>query len=397
MMVRRTALYMVGDVLSKISPFIILPLLTRIFSPEEFAIYANYLLGINILCIFINGWSIAYLYPSFYKSKTRFKLVSSISVYVSFIIIILSFFLLIFSWSMSSSVVELWSLVFFSGAVFSINTVYTTILQIKGDAVRFSYFNVGKSIFQLLLVYMYISLRLEPTVIGVVYIYLVTSIIYMLFALFKLCRDRLLSFFVFSIFKDALSYGAPLIPNMALGYAKTSIDRVILLYVFGVSVIGVYSASFQLFSVIILFSSSLIKGITPELLSSIKSCNAQKVRKITFFYIVSVVCVCVCVWCGMYFGGALFLGESFGNLKPYSFLSLSIALGAIGSIFTAYYQIFEKTKLLMSITIFTTLLHMLSLYLGAKLFEVNGFIFCHIISSLISVFILYAKGFRYVV
>ncbi|WEE24632.1 lipopolysaccharide biosynthesis protein [Aeromonas hydrophila] len=397
MMVRRTALYMVGDVISKISPFIIIPLLTRLFSPEEYAVYANYLLGINILCIFINGWSIAYLYPSFYKSKTRFKLVSSISIYVSFIAIALSLFLLVFSWSISSPVIELWSLVFFSGAAVSINTVYTTILQIKGDAVKFSYFNVGKSIFQLLLVYMYISLTAEPTVIGVVYVYFVTSIFFMLFALFKLYRDKLLSFFVRRIFKDAFGYGVPLIPNMALGYVKTTMDRVVLLYAFGASIIGVYSASFQLFSVIILFSSSLIKGVTPELLSGIKNCNVQKVRKITLFYIVSVICVGVGVGGGMYFWGDLFLGKSFGNLKPYSFLSLSIALGAIGSIFTSYYQIYEKTKLLMSITIATTLLHILSLFFGAKLFEVNGFIFFHIMSSLISAFILYVKGFRYVV
>lgn len=398
MFIKRTIVYTIGDLLAKISPFILIPILTRTFGAKDYTYYANFLLMSNMLQVFISGWALSYLYIVFFKSKTKFKYIFSIVSYISFSSLMLSIFLFLIAKNMDINDYITFTLLSLIGASsLTLNLLYTTVKQIEGNAFHFSIYNIGKSFLFLILSIILINFFDKTTVYDVIYCNVIVNIIYGFGGLFEFYVKKYYKPFVLKLFVTSFKYGYPLIPNMTIGYIKSAIDRFSLFTFLTISIVGAYTASFQLLSSLILISNAIVRSISPELMMQLKNNNKVKIKYILKNYIKIVGGCSILINVFLFYFSTAILGDEFHYSKYFSFLSYSLFFLSLGSLFTCYYQFYEKTKLLMSLTILNILIHAVMVLIFSCFFGVIGFIVASIIASILSTLILYFKGFINVV
>lgn len=278
-------IYAFGNVLNALVPFLLLPILSRFLTPSEYGVFSLYMVLVNGVVPFA-GLQIS---RSIMRSYVDRELID-ISSYIYNCILISTistsfltafFFLLADPLSQLSSFPRAW---LFAPLIASYGQTYLavclSVLQMEEKPILYSAIRVGHSIvLASITLYLVIALNWgwEGTVLGhTVSMVVLIPIVLILLRRMQRIRASLSLVYV----RDALRYGAPLLPHVIGTVVVTMIDRLFIANYLGQDAVGIYSAGYQMSLVVFILVTSFNQAWTPWLFAQLKDGTANSKRDV---------------------------------------------------------------------------------------------------------------------
>ncbi len=270
-------LYSGGELLNKLLPFLLLPVLTRYLSPENYGKVAIFetLLSIFMLMIAVGG-SNSIKFHYFRLEQHDFSRFLSSVIFISLIVSAAAVFLVSIFGEGMANILDI-PIVWIHFALFAaflefLTSLRLTLLQMTHRAVSYGVYRISQTIINFGLSLLYV-VTLECGWEGRVLSITLASIIFGTLSLgvlfqggfitHKICKKHITA---------SVNFGLPLIPHGLSLWARTGIDRLLLVVLGGSSMVGGYAAAFQIALVISVLGRSIrmaweptiIKGLTDQ-------------------------------------------------------------------------------------------------------------------------------------
>ncbi|WP_229007179.1 lipopolysaccharide biosynthesis protein [Methylophilus sp. Leaf408] len=374
-----TALYTLANVLNGAIPFLLLPVLTRVFTPEEYGLVTLISLLISILGAF-TGLSIhgAVSVNFFNKSINHPRFVGSC---VQILIGSTSLTLLIaylFSDQLSQflHIPKHWLLIatVASAAQFIIN-IRLTLWQVKEQALHYSIAQVSQTVFNIslsLALVFWLFMGWEGRALGIV----LSSLFFCALALLSMQNDQAITWRGDrSYTRKALLFGVPLIPHVIGGLVMAMSDRFFIAKILDTSQVGIFTVALQVSLIINFIVDGLLKSYSPELMRQLQTNNEEEKLGIVkktywifgFLFLISTLYIFV-----LPFVLPLIVGDKFNTSITYvPWLVYAGMFSGLYYLVGLYIVFVGKTHLLSIITLTVSLIHCALLYL---LIHTNGLI-----------------------
>ena len=282
-MFKSTVIYTLSSILSAVFPFLLLPILTRLLSPEEYGQIAMFIIFTSALGALI-GLSVhgAANRRFFDEDVSHIELarfngncVYILLVSTAFSVLILSFIDTVLADFLGIPIVWIYLgviSVFFS---FVLN-IRLGQWQIREKAKQVGFTQVTNSLlaclFSLLLIVL-LNFGAEGRIYGIT----LTSVIVGILSYYTLRSDELILFeFNIRDFTDALAFGVPLIPHVLGGFLLLSVDRLVINKELGLEMTGIYMVAVSLGSVLNLVFNGVNKAYSPWLFGQLKRNNNEE-------------------------------------------------------------------------------------------------------------------------
>ncbi|QDQ25726.1 oligosaccharide flippase family protein [Chitinimonas arctica] len=290
-------IYALANALSAGLPFLLLPILTRVLTPEEYGIVTMFTLTVTALGAF-TGLSVHGAIGVRYFEQENFNLPTYVAsclviLLISTTVVLIAVMVLMPILEDFAKIPRLWILiaVLVSGAQFVVQT-QLALWQAARKPIRYGAMKFAQTAmdaaFSLVLIFA-LGLTWEGRLIGIS----MASVLLMLVALFCLRHGAWIKFpYNRTYALDAMRFGVPLIPHVIGGMLIVMVDRVMISNMLGVASAGIYMVAMQVGMVLGLLIDSFNRAFAPWLLESLKSQDAERDRQIvrfTYLYFIIVV------------------------------------------------------------------------------------------------------------
>lgn len=173
-----------------------------------------------------------------------------------------------------------------------------------------------------------------------------------------------------------LKFGVPLVPHVVGGMLLTSVDRIFIANVIGISQTGVYLVAVQISLGIYLIADACNRAISPWLIETLKMADPAKdirITRYTLLYFLFLMCSAIAVGIGSIWALPLVVGPAFGGAAKLIWIT-AIAQSFAGMYLIVANVIFyqEKTAFLSVITISCGILGAVLSYLFLHIFGLVG-------------------------
>lgn len=397
------SIYLAANVLNASIPFLLLPVLTRVLSPEDYGIVAMFTIFLTLTNAFV-GLSVQGAVNVNYFKLTPQKF----SEYITscLVLLILSAFgtLIIVSclgfWiEKYLSLPYKWLLVAVGISFFQfLIRLQLTVWIVKGAAVQYGSFQISNTLLNALsslFLILVIGMLWEGRLIGQT----IAAIGFGGISTFLLYKNNLIkkpTALKLDI-QDALKFGVPLIPHVLGAFAIYSMDRVIITSLMGAYAVGIYVVGLQLGQAMGLLSDSFNKVYSPWLMKTLSTDQIDKERIIKNTYFAMGFILVIGISWGVIATLALpfLVGEKFNQAQDIVWLMcLGFSLQGLYYIVTNYIFYTKKTKFLAFITFISGVLNIPLTYLLVKHYGIVGAAYAFVIvqfSFFVSVWYLSAK------
>lgn len=377
-LLKSSAIYVVGSVLSRSIPFLILPVLTRHLSPEEYGLVATFTVLIGVTAPFVGINATGAIIRNYYElDRNRLSQYIGNCVFLlllSFLAVFLIFLLLRHP---LSSIAK-----FFSPLILIVPVVAAgdflaqaalSIWRVRDKPLVYSLFNIlylGANFTISIVCVVLLTMGWQGRVVGI----LVSNVLFGFIAIGLLYRSGYLRFSIDrSFLKDAARFGLPLIPHMLGVWSILMVNRIFLNNMVGVDATGLFSVGAAFASIVFLLQSAFHQAWIPWLYTRLKL-NDEKVNcnlvKITYMYFVVITLVALAVSFSAPWTTSFLFGDRFEGASEFVlWLSLGYAANGMYKMMIGYILFEKKTHLVAGITVFTGAL---SLYLNYILIKNNG-------------------------
>lgn len=297
--VRSSAIYTVSNFAVASVPFILLPILTRILSPEEYGVISMFTLVVAYLTIFVGlnihgAISVRYFDQSNYDMK---KYVSG-ALFIAVLMATCMFALI----KMFGAKIELFTGVpkpwLFAAACVSlcqfVTHVMLVIWQITNNALSYSLLRIAHALIDavLSLIFIYfVFTSWHGRTSGILLAWILIAIAAFIFIYKKGWVVRKLDL---DAVKDALKFGVPLMPHSLGALILSLSDRILINSLIDTSATGLYVVAAQIGLVLNLLADSINKAYAPWLMEKLKHRNEFLFKRIVLFtygYFLSIFCV----------------------------------------------------------------------------------------------------------
>lgn len=309
----QTAIYGLSSVLVRIFPFLISPIVTRVFSPEEAAPFVDwYSIAGVITVILTHGMETSFFRFSQEKNIDRATLISTCTTSILGISIIYIGLGYVFrqEWAnyfQTPDQVDFLVLFLLILSIDAFATIPSAILRLEGRPVRYMLSKVLGSIVYFGLVFFFLIilpkfpngfLGLEyDKDFGIGYVFvanLVQSIVTLLIVGKEFINFDLKKF-DFTLWKTILKYSWPVMIAGLAGIINQTLDRQFLKFLLPKAIadhqIGVYGSVYKIAAFITVFRQAYQLGIEPYFFSSFKNENAKK----TYTLLMDIFLICNCL------------------------------------------------------------------------------------------------------
>lgn len=393
---KNSLIYLLSNILSAAMPFILLPILTRVFTPADFGQIAMFQMVITGLSAFVGVNAIGAANRKYYDNSVNNNI---LSIYngACLQVLILSCFIILILFSIFSDRISIlldispkwvFSALLLSVCIFIINLRLGQ-WQIRADALKFGMMQTGYGLFNLGLSLVFILL-LNYGAQGRVDAQVIAALISAVIAIYLLYKDKLVVLMDLNpkYIKDILFFGVPLIPHAFGGFLLSAADRFVINRELGLSQAGIYMAAVQFSMVLSIFFDALNKAYMPWLFGILRSGEIYKKRSVvryTYFYFIFLIMILlpICLFISPW-AFCLLIG------KEYQPAMQVIGLLCLGQIFNGMYlmvtnYIFfaKKTQLLGLVTITSGIINVILLNVFVDLYGIIGAAWAFIISSFI--------------
>jgi len=291
-----TIVFGIGGALRQAVAFFLIPLYTRFLKPDALGVFAFFLIVMGLMQIVPNSFTPA-LFRSYYdceKEEQRCLVVTSTYSFVLFLAGLLTAIGLIGSrlfsvWLFSTEGFEsLWKIVMWVSFLNSIAAIGMAVLRAKKASWQFVLVSFASFLIQMIAVVYLVAFRLTGLD-GVLYGYLIGAAVNVIFLMPFVIRDIGLRVSFLEV-RKLFSYGWPFIPTEAMGFVTQSADRIILERVASMALVGIYSLSQKVSSVVsILFIAPFSLIALPVAFSAEQDEKAKEfyARLLTYYFLVA--------------------------------------------------------------------------------------------------------------
>ena len=367
-----TTIYTISDILNKMVPFVLLPVLTRYLTPQDYGIIAMFFVFTSILGIVMTLETNTAIGVNYFKiSREKLKvyifnilLIIAVATSLTFIIIIL----------FHTTISELLAIPvewLFIGVVVTLLQFITTInlllWQSEQNPIPLGIYQISQTILNLslsLLLIIGFEMGWEGRLIAVS----IASITFGISSLMFLYRRNYLKFeFSKEAIDDALKFGIPLLPHALSVWIRTGVDRIFITTFVSASATGLYTVAFQIASVITILTTAFNKAYSPYLfqkLTDITQNDKEKLVKYTYLYFIALLIVAGGLTLVSPLLIEIFLGKSFQDVWRYiPWIAFGFAFYGMYLMVVNYILFAKKTASLSYVTISVSLLHIIVSYL----------------------------------
>ncbi|MDT3306364.1 oligosaccharide flippase family protein [Shewanella vaxholmensis] len=267
--IKDSAIYLLGELISKSIPFMMLPYLTRKLESSGFGELSIYQLYISIFVIFIGFSQEGAISRYYFRYGTR-NLDSLVFTSYIFSFFILIFFLVI-SIAFNYLLLAVCALISFLQFVF---TVQLTIRQCKKDAKEYFILQFIYSFSYFLFTYLlfeFWDVSIRTVLFSLILCSLFSVFISSIYTLKKITSSGFKFKVTTKLFFYLISFGIPLIIHQLSILVKGQFDRFVVYNSYSSDVLGKYAVAYQVSSVIFVILMALNKAIVPYYFSALKN------------------------------------------------------------------------------------------------------------------------------
>ena len=372
------AIYLGSSVVNKAIPFLLLPVLTKYLSPEEYGILAIYQVMFSFVTP-LTGMNMQNNITRNFFTKPK-EVVAQI---IYNVLVVLTFTTLVFT-------IIIFIYLYFGGEDFSIphrwiyvlpimvymsmlNVFNLTILRNSKKAIQFGIFEISKTVLDLsltiLLIVVY-SFNWEGRAFGI----LISTIIIGLISVYRIWKTGyLIPKINISRIKEIFLISLPLIPHTMGGGVMALGDRVFIDKMVGTAEMGIYTIGYQFGMIMTLITTSFNQTWTPwvyENLANNKEENKNKIVKATYLVSIAFIIMALVITGISHFLLPIMTTEQYYGASVYViWIALGYAFFGMYSLVFPYGIHVGKTSYLGIVTFFATILNMVGNYF---LIKMNG-------------------------
>jgi O-antigen/teichoic acid export membrane protein len=367
--------------LNKAIPFLLLPILTKYLSPEEYGLLSIFLISISLYGAFI-GMSVNTNISKNYHHVTRDELAKIIG-NVIFILLFTTLFYFIFTvaiWSLLDEVfsIPVWLLlaVPFLAFMQMINNLNTTILRNEQRAFMYGVFEVSKTVLVMGVTVFFLTaldFSWHSQIVGISvgsFIFCILGFIYM----YK--RNYITLAFDKEKIKSILHISVPLVPHVLGALIIAMSDRIFIEQMIGLEAVGLYAVGYSFGMIVMIFTDAFIKAWSPwfyKILANPTESKKQKIVKYTYIYIIGLFVLAGAISVVAKFILPYFIDEKFYGASEFIFwIALGYAIRGVYQIFFPYLVHISRTAFLATSTVVAALINLLLNYLLIDMYGAIG-------------------------
>ncbi len=402
---KNTFIYTLLQLVNSGIPFLLLPVLTRYLTPEDYGMIATYNTFVGMLSIFIGLSMSGAVGVSFFhlKQEALKKYIGNVFnillITTSLVLLIVMLFEPYLVEKLKLPVIWLYIAIFVAWMqmVTSINlTLWRSQQKAKPFAlysVVQTLFNISLSLFLIIILHYGWEGRVTGTVTAV--------IIFGLLSIFFIYK-RGYAVFNYSVgyMKDALKFGIPLIPHQMALWMRSGVDILLITSIVGVSSTGLYSVGFQFGMVVGLFAAAFNNAFSPYLYEKLKNITPEiqkNLVKFTYIYFVGIVIFAMLLSTFFIWMIPYFLGEKFQGASQYIYwISLAYAFQGMYLMVVNYIFYAKKNYLLSMVTISTSIFHVVLSYALIHYYGAIGAAYASVVSFFLTFILVWRISARVV-
>lgn len=393
----KSIVYVAADILNKILPFLMLPIITHYLKPADYGTLSVIESIIGFLAVFVGLGSQDLIQVYFFKKeKPELKRFVGNSILVSLslsalFVIIFTIFSGYFESLFHIQTIWLWYSVLITLCMFIIK-LCTTIFIAQGKSLLFGKFQ-NLNTFTILATTILFIVVLEWNWQGRVYSLVLSGIVFTFYSLRYLAINDLMEFKInFSLFLKDLRASIPVLPYSLSFWLSNSALLLIMATLIGKEQTGIYSGAMRI-ALIISFITITLNRIWQPMIYELLSKNSRELEftvvKRTYLYILVIIL----------FGGALFLFADFliqialdsAYHEAKDFAEILIITVVLQSVFSApggFLLYYEKKRLLTFITMFSIFVQYSLVYISYVInsLTVESIIYIQMITGAVAFF-----------
>ena len=362
-------IYLVGELINKSLPFLLLPYLTRKLGAEGFGELSYYLTILALLgiCIGLSQEGAVTRYFYFYGNKAIDLIVRAGYLYN----ILFSTACLIISWILKSEIIAYITLI----ATFnSFLSVQLALRQAQKQPIPYIMIQFLSSVSLVVFTVLMLEYVAGDLVVNRLLALLLSSaLVFFITYLFINKSFKISRKFSLENYKSALAYifsfGIPLILHQLSFFMKGQVDRIFIYKIYTPVELGVYSAGVQIASILTIFFMALNKAIVPYYYEGLRN-KKLTVDKIKNYTLISFIFISLPAFICYFIPNTLFvwfLGTGFEKSQYFTILFLlGYALTLPYLLLVNYFFYFGKNKLISICTFSMSLFYVLLLYFFSK-------------------------------
>jgi O-antigen/teichoic acid export membrane protein len=384
-------IYFISNIMVAIIPLIMLPILTRVLSVEEFGQVALFT-TFNSVFVSLFGFgfihSLTQKYFAHGHSEEEYRCVISAGIVVflaNFIVVLCLGSCYLY---LATDYDESFWVIFYTSCITAFVTNVINIRlnqwQIRRYAFRYGVLQVFLSLLNLTLTIVFVIIFLWGakgrmiSIMGAAIIIAFISIIY-------LRKDKLLTFRVSLVrVKEVYKYGFPLLPHFLAIFLISAADKFVINSKLGIQELGIYAVSFQLASCLLLFYDSANKYLLPKLYSELsQNRNRSMVRDLYIYFMMIFFVSIVVITIGPNLILLLTSATYLKGIDVFSILVVVHALGAMEQVFLNIILYNKLTKYVSAITIISGVFNLIGLIVLTDSYGITGAAFALLITQII--------------
>ena len=380
-LLKNSAIYLSSSMLSKAIPFLLLPIITKYLTPEEYGLLSIFLIIITLYGAFIGMNMHTNISKNFFKIQKE-----ELALYIGNI-----FHILIFTFALYmlfTFLINLWSNTLFSiptywlylipalSVMTMVNELNTTILRNEQRAYMFGFFEISNTVAKMgftILFLIVFSFGWYAQVFGMVIgsvVFFIVGIVYM--------KSRGYLNFTFDTekIKSILHISIPLVPHALGGIVIAMSDRLFIERMVGLEAVGLYAVGYSFGMIVMLFTDAFIKAWSPWFYKNLvepTDSQKQKIVKYTYVYIIGLFVLATIISIVAEFILPYFVDERFYGASVFIFwVAFGYAVRGIYQIFFPYLVHISCTSFLATSTAVAAIVNLILNYMLIDLYGAIG-------------------------
>ena len=391
--IKSSVIYLGSSILNKAIPFLLLPILTKYLSPEEYGVLSIFQLMISFFIAFVGMAIHTNVSKNFFKyTKKQTSLMTgnilmilSLTTLIYFVITLGVSFYYHEIFSVPSNWVVIIPILSF---MFMVNTINLTILRNEEKAVLFGVYevantavNMGVTIL-LLLMYHYGWYARAGGIIVAYTLFFIISLLHMRkngFIILQYDRKEV---------RKILKLSIPLIPHVVGGIIIALSDRFFIERMVSLEMVGIYSVGYMFGMVVVLFTDAFLKAWSPwfyKMLSDADISKKLKIVKYSYLYILATFIIAFGISIFAKFIIPYVVDVRYAGAEIYVFwIAIGYAVHGVYKIFFPYLVHTSKTAFLGVSTVIAAALNLIFNYFLIKEFGAIGAAYATVLSFIVS-------------
>lgn len=283
--------YTFGEIINKISVFLLIPFYTTFFSKEEYGILSLVIIFTTISNHIISfGSKTALLRLIYDNSKDQnkrliFTVISNLFfILISVLLCLIVFHFICYKYDLSYlKYLKYVYFICFHSFFFSIMNVGLTIIRVDRKVKYFTVFNLLKTITEIILIFFFVKF-LSDGIFGKIIGSLISVIILSLIIYFVSINKNISFSYSRKMSKDYFYFATPLVINNLVGWTLVSYDQFLFQNYFGLEQLAVLALVFQICSIYKFSMEGVLRALNVYLYEKMKVIN-ESAKEIFMFFI----------------------------------------------------------------------------------------------------------------